>query len=118
MKTPKNNSINYIEFKTTDINATKAFYKKAFGWNFTDYGENYISFSEVGIDGGFEKTEAPITNGALVVIFHEDLLQAKQNVIEAGGNINVDIFSFPGGSRFQFLDPSGNELAVWTHDQE
>lgn len=115
---PNNNTINYIEFKAQDLKAIKTFYKNTFGWKFTDFGENYTSFSqaESGLDGGFEKTEEPITNGVLVVLYHQDLIRAKQNVIKAGGKIKVDIFSFPGGSRFQFLDPSGNELAVWTTD--
>ncbi|WP_452220959.1 VOC family protein [Lacinutrix salivirga] len=111
---PTNNHINYVELKSTDLKATKAFYNTAFGWTFTDYGEQYISFSGAGLEGGFEKTEAPIVNGVLVVLYHKNLDQAKQNIINAGGKITVDTFSFPGGSRFQFHDPSGNELAVWT----
>ena len=107
---PTNNHINYIEFKATDLEATKTFYNKVFGWQFTDYGDRYIAFEASGVAGGFEKTDQPIINGALVVIYHEDLNQAKQQVEIAGGTICVDIFSFPGGSRFQFLDPSGNEL--------
>ncbi|AUC81839.1 VOC family protein [Lacinutrix sp. Bg11-31] len=116
---PISNTINYIEFKAHNLEAIKAFYGKAFGWKFTDYGENYIAFSqaESGLDGGFEKTEEAIVNGVLVVLYHKNLIKAKQNVIAAGGKIKVDIFSFPGGSRFQFIDPSGNELAVWMHDQ-
>jgi len=116
---PTNNHINYIEFKAYDLKVTKMFYEKAFGWEFTDYGENYTSFSQAdsGLNGGFEKTENKIINGVLVVIYYKDLDKAKQNVINAGGKIIVDIFSFPGGSRFQFLDPSGNELAVWKTDE-
>ena len=116
MKNAKNNTVNYVEFKAHDLNTIKVFYGKAFNWNFIDYGENYTSFSqaESGLDGGFEKTKKIIINGALVVLYHKNLVEAKQNVIDAGGKITVDIFSFPGGSRFQFLDPSGNELAVWT----
>ncbi|WP_166335005.1 VOC family protein [Sphingobacterium chungjuense] len=109
-----NNHINYIEFKAQDLPATKAFYTKAFAWNFTDYGANYVAFSGSGLDGGFEGIEEEIINGALVVLYHEDLALAKDNVVQAGGTITKDIFSFPGGHRFQFLDPSGNELAVWS----
>lgn len=116
---PTNNHINYIELKANNLNAIKTFYEKVFGWKFTDYGENYISFSqtESGLDGGFEKTEETIINGSLVVIFHKNLEAAKQSVINAGGKIKVDIFTFPGGKRFQFLDPSGNELAVWNTEE-
>ena len=113
---PTNNHINYIEFKATDLEAIKVFYTKVFGWTFTDYGPTYTSFEDSGIAGGFEKTEAAITNGVLVVLYHENLEEIKQQVIEANAKISVDTFSFPGGKRFQFLDPSGNELAVWCYD--
>ncbi len=106
--------INYIEFKSTDLNKTKSFYSKAFGWKFTDYGPSYTAFSESGVEGGFELTEETIQNGVLVVLHHENLEAIKQKVIELGAQISVDIFSFPGGRRFHFLDPSGNELAIWS----
>ena len=111
-----NNHINYIEFKTSDLETTKSFYQKVFGWIFTDYGSTYTSFSEAGIDGGFEKTTSKISNGVLVVLHHNDLNTIKTKVIDAGGTISKDIFSFPGGCRFQFLDPTGNELAIWSED--
>ena len=110
---PTNNHINYVEFKAHDLEAIKTFYSKAFGWKFTDYGDSYVAFDGSGLQGGFEKTNDPTTNGALVVLYHDDLKLAKQTVLNAGGKLSVNIFSFPGGSRFQFLDSSGNELAVW-----
>jgi len=109
-----NNHINYLEFKTNNIEATKQFYTTAFEWSFTDYGPSYTAFSNSGLMGGFEKTDEKISNGALPVLYHESLLDAKQKTIDAGGKITKDIFSFPGGSRFHFTDPSGNELAVWS----
>lgn len=115
MKT-QDNHINYIEFKAKDLEAIKQFYTAAFGWTFTDYGENYTAFSESGIAGGFEKTEDDIVNGVLVVLHHKDLNVLKNKIIQLGGKIVIDIFSFPGGSRFHFKDPSGNELAVWCED--
>lgn len=108
--------INYIEFKSTDLEATKQFYSEAFGWIFTDYGPTYTAFANSGVEGGFELTEEPISNGALVVLHHKNLEVIKQKVIELGAKISMDIFSFPGGRRFQFLDPSGNELAIWSED--
>ncbi|MDT0538457.1 VOC family protein [Croceitalea sp. P059] len=105
--------INYIEFKSTDLKATKTFYSQVFGWSFTDYGDRYTAFSDSGVEGGFELSNGPITNGVLVVLHHLNLINIKEKVLKSGGKISVDIFSFPGGSRFQFLDPSGNELAVW-----
>ncbi|MDT0606548.1 VOC family protein [Croceitalea rosinachiae] len=108
-----NTPINYIEFKSTDLKATKTFYSSVFGWSFTDFGDGYAAFSDSGVEGGFELTREPIVNGVLVVLHHMNLESIKEKVIEAGGKISVAIFSFPGGSRFQFLDPSGNELAIW-----
>ncbi len=105
--------INYIEFKSTDLVATKAFYSSVFGWVFTDYGDGYTAFTDSGVEGGFEFSSEPIVNGVLVVLHHSDLEAIKERVLQSGGKISQEIFSFPGGQRFQFLDPSGNELAVW-----
>ena len=109
-----NNHINYVEFKAHDLEAIKSFYRKAFHWTFTDYGPTYIAFSASGLQGGFEKTADEIINGALVVLYHDNLESIKNEVVEAGGHISLDIFSFPGGHRFHFIDPSGNELAIWS----
>lgn len=108
--------INYIEFKSTNLEETKAFYSKLFGWKFTDYGENYTAFSGAGIDGGFELTSEKIQNGVLVVLEHKDLETIFSKVKESGAKITVPIFTFPGGRRFQFLDPSENELAIWCEE--
>ncbi len=112
----KNNHINYVEFKAKDLERTKEFYTKTFGWSFTDYGPGYTAFSESGLEGGFEQIEEgkSITNGALVVLYHKDLAAIKEQVVQFGGEIVVDVFSFPGGRRFHFTDPSGNELAIWS----
>lgn len=108
--------INYIELKAHDLEQTKAFYGATFGWKFVDYGPGYVAFSktESGVDGGFEKTDQPIVNGILVVLYHEKLEEIREKVVSNGGQISKEIFSFPGGRRFHFLDPSGNELAVWS----
>lgn len=115
-----NNHINYIEFKATNLEAIKEFYTSVFGWQFTDYGPSYCPFDDTnsGVSGGFEFTEEPIVNGALIVLFHDHLEIIQDKIEEAGGKINIPIFSFPGGKRFQFIDPSGNELAVWTQLEE
>ncbi|MDC6367088.1 MULTISPECIES: VOC family protein [Flavobacteriaceae] len=110
----KNTHINYVEFKATDLTKIKDFYSTAFGWVFTDYGPNYTAFSESGLEGGFELTESVVNNGALVVLYHEDLVAIKERIQNIGGEIVQDIFSFPGGRRFHFTDPSGNELAIWS----
>jgi predicted enzyme related to lactoylglutathione lyase len=111
--TPKDKHINYIEFKTNNIETTKKFYSFCFDWEFTDYGPNYTSFENSGLAGGFELTKEKIQIGVLVVIIHQDLHKIKSTIIKSGGIITKDIFSFPGGERFQFKDPTGNELAVW-----
>jgi len=108
------NHINYVEFKAKDLEKIKEFYTISFDWTFTDYGPTYVAFSESGIQGGFEKTESEIINGALIILYHKNLELIKSKIMESGGEISKDIFSFPGGRRFHFIDPSGNELAVWS----
>lgn len=115
--TKKNTPINYIEFKAKNLSEIKQFYNKVFGWTFTDYGDSYTAFTDSGVEGGFELSKEPIVNGVLVVLQHNNLVELKQKIIAAGAIINIDIFSFPGGSRFHFLDPSGNELAVWCEEE-
>ena len=109
--------INYVEFPARNLEATRAFFNKAFGWSFQDYGPEYISFSNSGIAGGFYKAElsASAENGsALIVLFSNDLEGTCSKVVDAGGVIIKEIFSFPGGRRFHFSEPSGNEFAVWS----
>ena len=93
----------------------KAFYTRAFGWTYKDYGPHYAAFVNAGLDGGFDAASDrnPSKNGALVVLLSEDLEATQDRIVKAGGRISVAIFSFPGGQRFHFEDPSGNELAVW-----
>ena len=110
----KDNHINYVEFKANDLEKIKKFYSECFGWAFTDYGPDYVSFSRSGLAGGFEKTDEEIVNGVLIVLYHQDLDAIKAKIIELGGKISKDIFEFPGGHRFHFIDPEGHELAVWS----
>jgi predicted enzyme related to lactoylglutathione lyase len=109
-----NNHINYVEFKAKDLKEIKSFYQKCFNWGFKDYGPNYIAFSNSGLQGGFEKSEKKIVNGALIVLYNTELEKVRETIIKSEGIISKDIFEFPGGRRFQFIDPSGNELAVWS----
>ncbi|WP_228238960.1 VOC family protein [Allomuricauda sp. M10] len=110
----ENNKINYIEFKGKDLGKIKEFYGLTFGWTFTDYGPEYIAFSNSGLEGGFAQSNETITNGALVVLYHDNLEEIQEKVVRSGGTIVQEIFSFPGGRRFHFTDPSGNELAIWS----
>ncbi len=112
-----NEKLNYVEFPAKDITATKAFFERVFSWAFTDYGPEYTAFTQQGLDGGFFKSELCSTteNGsALLVLLTTDLKDTQSRVEKAGGIISKDIFSFPGGSRFHFIEPSGNEFAVWS----
>lgn len=109
--------INYIELPAKNIEATKTFFSQLFGWSFTDYGADYVAFSDSGLEGGFFRSElAATTEGgsALVVLYSENLEQTLQKIEAAGGVIIKPIFSFPGGRRFHFTEPSGNEFAVWS----
>lgn len=111
-----NNSINYIEFPLVNNAETIRFYEQAFGWEFTEWGPNYISFTGAHIDGGFNgEGDAQVSpRGVLVVLYANDIEECFINVTDAGGEIVKAIFEFPGGKRFHFLDPNGNELAVWS----
>lgn len=110
----KNNQIDYIEFHANDLEMIKAFYTACFKWTFTDYGPDYTSFSDGKLNGGFERTDSEIVSGVLVVLYHENLEFLRDEIIKSGGKVSKEIFAFPGGKRFHFLDPSGNELAVWS----
>ena len=106
--------IDYIEIAATNLADTKRFYTEAFGWKFTDYGPEYTSFADGRLTGGFFKSDAVRAGSLLVVIFALDLEASEARVRKAGGAITKPVFEFPGGRRFQFSDPSGNELAVWS----
>jgi len=112
--------MNYVEFPSKDIEATKRFFTSALGWSFTDYGPDYTAFSDEGLDGGFFKSDlvASASDGSALLVFYSKALEETQAKIEAaGGSIIKPIFSFPGGRRFHFCDPNGNEYAVWSDIQ-
>lgn len=113
----KHEKINYVELPAKNIPATKKFFTEVFGWSFQDFGPGYTAFSNQGLDGGFYKAElySSTRNGAALIIFYSSDLEATQNKIEnADGSIVKPIFSFPGGRRFHFTEPSSNEFAVWS----
>lgn len=112
----RHHGIDYFELPATDLAAAKRFYAAAFGWAFTDYGPTYAGFTCAsgdreagGISGDPDHTRVP-----LAILYSDDLEASEQKVRSAGGKIVKPIFSFPGGRRFHFTDPSGNELAVWS----
>ncbi|EGR0721706.1 VOC family protein [Vibrio alginolyticus] len=109
--------LNYVEFGSTNVSATKQFFERAFDWSFTDYGPEYSAFSGQGLDGGFFKSEFinQTANGGALLVFYSSDIQATQTKVEQyGGKIIRPIFEFPGGCRFHFTEPSGNEFAVWS----
>lgn len=109
-----NNQIDYIEFPAKDLVKIKHFYSQTFGWKFTDYGEDYTSFEDGRISGGFSTDIKAKAGVPLIVIYSDDLEEMEQTVVQNGGEITKEIFDFPGGRRFHFTDPDGNELAVWS----
>src|SRR5688500_4359815 len=107
-------TIDYIEFPARDLQRAKEFYAAAFGWKFEDYGPDYCAFSDGRLDGGFFRSEqqsTTATGAALAVLYATDLEGTLRTVRDHGGRIVKEIFSFPGGRRFHFADPNGNELA-------
>lgn len=107
--------IDYIEFLVRDIDASKRFYAAAFGWTFTDYGPDYAGIhGSAREQGGLRRADSVPKGGPLVVLYSADLEATHAAVKAAGGRIVQEIFSFPGGRRFHFEDPSGSELAVWS----
>jgi uncharacterized protein len=114
----RNTKRSHVEWAARDLAATKAFFSSVFGWQFEDYGPDYCAFSNQGLDGGFYRADLSSTEakgGALIVLYSDNLEATLAKVTPAGGTIIKPIFSFPGGRRFQFLEPSGNELSVWSH---
>jgi predicted enzyme related to lactoylglutathione lyase len=110
----KDKRIDYIEFSTVDMVETKRFCGEVFGWKFVDYGPDYASFHDGRLDGGFSKESFVKSGGPLIVIYSLELELIKESVESSCGTIVKDIFEFPGGRRFHFADPSGNELAIWS----
>lgn len=106
--------IDYIELNVKDVEAAKRFYGEAFGWEFTDYGPTYCEFRDGRMTGGFNAEREVTPGGPLVILYSIDLEAAEAAVQGAGGKIVEPIYSFPGGRRFHFSDPSGNVLAIWS----
>lgn len=111
----KHHVIDYIEFSVTDIVEAKRFYTEVFGWEFTDYGPGYSGIKAEGREfGGFNQVETVSAGGVLAVLWSDEIEASQQAVRDGGGKIVKEIFSFPGGRRFEFHDPSGNLVAVWS----
>lgn len=108
-------AIDYIEIGVTDIAAAKQFYSAAFGWSLVDYGPDYVGIQGEGREQGGLRRDAEVRPGGPLVILYSDAIEASLDAVTAaGGSITQPIEPFPGGRRFHFTDPAGNELAVWT----
>ncbi|RRA49418.1 VOC family protein [Acidipila sp. EB88] len=110
------NQIAYVELPTADLQTLKRFYAQVFGWTFLELGEDYAVFQNAGIDGGINPNQNDRTGTPLVMIETSHIEAMQQIVRDAGATITMPLFAYPGGSRFHFLDPSGNELAVFQPD--
>ncbi|HEX5055439.1 MAG TPA: VOC family protein [Gammaproteobacteria bacterium] len=109
--------IDFVEFPTrtvTELGRSKRFFTEAFGWSFKDWGEDYADTTGSGLGSGFNADPKHRPAKPLVVLYTSDLEATRGKVVEAGGKITRDIFSFPGGRRFHFREPGGNELAAWS----
>lgn len=117
MATSRIKTIDYVEIPSRDIALSREFFTQLLGWAFTDYGPDYTSFEDGRIAGGFFKS-AKVSRvedgGTLLVIYSEALEQSKEDVLRLGAALTRDIFSFPGGRRFQFTEPGGSEFAIWS----
>ena len=111
------NKIDYIEIPAKDPKKAWVFFEGLFGWKFDDYGPDYCSFNDGRMTGGFYRSNLAASSKAgapLIVFYRHDLAAAQREIKKLGGSITKETFSFPGGSRFHFSDPNGNEFAVWS----
>lgn len=118
--TQTHHALDYIELGVTNFDTAKAFYGGAFGWSFADYGPGpaYVGIRASGDTetevGGFRLDEHNGAGGPLVLIYSADLEASADAVRAAGGEVTNGPYDFPGGRRFHFRDPFGNELGVWS----
>lgn len=116
--TEAHHAISYIELNVADLPAARTFYESAFGWQFNDYGPNYAGIRAPdgkGEVGGLNAERLPVRGGPLVLLFSDDLVATVAAVEAAGGQLVEGPYDYPGGKRFHFTDPSGNELGVYAH---
>lgn len=109
------NRIDYVEIPVTDLAGAREFLEAMFGWTFQEWGDDYMSFSDGRLDGGLRRSTEPASaEGALIVFYSENLERDVERVKQLGATISEDIFSFPGGRRFHFVDPVGTQFAIWS----
>lgn len=113
------NRIDYVEIPVTDVKKARAFFEAMFSWEFQEWGDEYLSFSDGRLDGGIRLSPEPAPPNSVLLVFYSDNLERDvERVKELGGTISQDIFPFPGGRRFHFIDPVGTEFAIWSESTE
>jgi len=109
--------IDYVEIAVSDVAEARKFYGEIFGWECKDFGPDYVEFFDGRLRGGLTKITDESSSpgvGPLVVLYAPDLETLAARIEDAGGEVTREIFDFPGGRRFHFVDPSGNLLGVWS----
>ena len=113
MRTEKR--IDYVEIPVTEPGPASAFLRELFGWEFQAWGDDYMSFSDGRLEGGLRRASEPApATGVLLVFYSADLERDLQRVQALGATVSQEIFAFPGGRRFHFVDPVGTEYAMWS----
>ncbi len=110
--------ISYVELPVQRVGETRDFYAKAFGWSFTDFGPDYAATTGGDVDVGINGSDDHAIARLLPIVEVQDLEAALDSVVAAGGEVTVPIFAYPGGRRFHFRDPAGNELGVFINEPE
>ena len=111
--------VDYVEIAAADIDRMRAFFEQLFGWEFQEWGPDYYSFNAGRLDGGLRRAAGPApASGVLLVFYSQDLERDYERVQELGATISQEIFEFPGGRRFHFIEPAGTEFAIWTGTEE
>lgn len=113
------NKIDYVEIPVTDLNRAREFFSSMFGWSFEEWGDEYMSFNDGRLDGGFRLAPKPAASAGVLLVFYSENLERDVDRVKAlGAEISQAIFAFPGGRRFHFIDPVGNEFAIWSSNLE
>lgn len=113
----QDNHVTFVELpagSVSELSRAKEFFEQVFGWSYTDWGGDYADTKDSGLESGINADPGHRPRHPLPVIYTTDLDTVRQKVISANGTVTREVFSFPGGRRFHFSDPSGNELAVWS----
>lgn len=110
--------IDYVEIPVTDPYKARDFFAELYGWTSEEWGPDYVSFNDGRLDGGFARVDSQAPGGTLIVFYSEDLERDRDRVVALGATISKDIFEFPGGRRFHFVDPVGTEYAIWSATAE